>query len=202
MWSYVKNILLGFVYLLLADMVAFAVSFLDSPVAEFVVYLINAGFFCFVMWFNMYKEGEAAMNVRYSNDLEREYMVRTGFIRPLKTHEEYKPWKGFVMGLFVCAPLILCMIIHLILGLTAGTNYNGGGMVAGIIYVAFYLLFAVFAIKGSGETAVMPWGGYFALLYVVAVVLVVMGVSYILGGRKAVKQREMIEERHKEIYGE
>ncbi len=202
MWSYVKNILLGFIYLFLADMVGLVVTFLDSVAAEFALCLISAGFFCFVMWFNLYKEGEAAMNTRYSNDLEREYMVRTGFVRPLKTHEEYKPWKGFVMGLIVCAPLIVCMIIHLILGLAVGTEYNGGGVVAGLLYVCFYQLFAVFAVNVGGVVKALPWGGYFALLYVVPVILVVMGASYILGGKKAEKQRELIKERHKEIHGE
>ena len=202
MWSYVKNILLGYVYLCFMGMSAWAVSYMDSTIAEFFLCFVNVAFFCFIMWYNLYKEGESAMNIRYSNDLEREYMVRTGFIRKLKEHEEFKAWKGFVMGLFVCAPLIICMLLHLILGLAVGPEYNGGGIVAGVMYLCFYWIFAVFMVgQGSAITA-MSWGGYFILLYVIPVILTVMGVAYIVGGRKAVKQHQFIENRHKEIYGE
>lgn len=202
MWSYVKNILLGYTYLLFMGMLAWGITLLDNSLAEFIVCLVNIGFFCFVMWYNLYKEGEAAMNTRYSNDLEREYMVRTGFLRKLKTHEEYKPWKGFLMGGYVCLPLVVCMLIHLILGTAIGPEYNGGGVVAGIMYLGFYWLYAIFMVGTTGTLTTMTWGGYFIILYAIPVILIVFGVAYILGGKKAVRQREMIEDRHKQIYGE
>ena len=202
MWSYVKNILLGYIYLVFMGMIAWGISYVGSTAAEFAVCLVNVGFYCFVMWYNLYKEGEDAMNTRYSNDLEREYMVRTGFIRKLKTHEEYKSWKGFLMGGYVCLPLVLLMILHLILGTTLGPQYNGGGVAAGVMYLGFYWLYAVFMVSGSGTVTAMSWGGYFILLYAVIIILATFGIAYIVGGRKAVRQREMIKDRHKQIYGE
>ena len=56
MWSYVKNILLGYVYLCFMGMIAWAVSYMDSTIAEFFLCFVNVAFFCFIMWYNLYKE--------------------------------------------------------------------------------------------------------------------------------------------------
>lgn len=202
MWYYFKNALLGFIYLIFMGIIAFGISYINSIPAMIVLCVLNLGFYCFVLFMLFKKEGETAMNIRYSNDVERMRMIETNQLRTLKLKEEYKPYKGFLIGFIICIPLIVCLTVHLILGLALGKAYCGGGVVGGVMYLAFYWTFAMFFVRSGSTVTALPWGMYFILLYAVAVIVLTIGIGYLLGAKKSVKQHELIKEKQRQIYGD
>lgn len=195
---YIKHVLFGYVYLILMGTVAFGVTFIQSRAAQIVLGVLTIGFFCLVMWLTMFKEGESALDVRHSNDIERRRMIETGNIRPIRTAEEYKPYKGFLVGVFICLPLIIAMLVHLILGF-ALKGANGGGMVGCLMYLPFYIVYGVFK---AGTGIAVTWGEYFIILYAIPVVSAATGIPYMMGARKSQSKYDMIAEKQRLIYGD
>ncbi len=195
---FLKQALFPIMYLIFMAIIAAGIGVISDDLLwlKIILYLINLGFYVFLMGMTFFKEGQEALKVRHANDLEREEIVRTGEALPLKLVEEYKPWKGFVMGLIAAAPLVICMFIHLILILTAGEAYNGAGVVASLLYLSFYAPYSIFF-----STTLTCWQ-YFILLYAVAVLAVMAGLPYVLGARKQQAQYDKIAERQRIIYGD
>ena len=165
--------------------------------------VLNVGFYAFIVAAVSYKEGQEAKKAQYANDLERMEIIRTGENRPLKIHEEYKPWKGFMFGFISCVPLLVLLIVHTVIHL-AGGGYMGFGAIAGIIYLMFFAFFRlnINASGAEGEAvAAISWYTYYGALIALPVVMLITGISYILGARKIRLQHEMIEEKQRSIYG-
>ena len=113
-----------------------------------------------------------------------------GTYRPSK---EYAPYKGFVIGLVVA---LIPLILLLVGGLTDST-----GCRTAVIFVAgwSYLPVFQFCALGKADDYIVPnetllWG-----LIILAVVLVVCGVAYIVGGRKEQRRRYLLELRSETI---
>ena len=157
-----------------------------------------------------FKDGQDAMKAQIANDLERREIIRTGEDRPLKIHEEYKPWKGFVFGFISCVPLIVLLAVHTIVYLATG-SYVGIGAIAGVIYLMFFVFFrlnasvaAESATEGAAESTAVatPWYLYYGALIALPIVMTMTGVAYILGARKIKLQQKMIKEKQRQIYGD
>jgi len=192
---YLKQFSFPFVYLIFMSLVAFAISAIGNDVLEIVLYVACIGLYTALMIMSNFKEGQEARKILHSNDLERRYMVEHGELRDIRPHEEYKPWKGFLFGIVTSAPLILCMLVHLILFFATGGTSNQAGAVAAIIYMLFYAPF-------ESVLSVTVGSHYFMLLYVVAYLALVMGIPYILGAKKMQKTYDVIAEKQTIIYGE
>jgi hypothetical protein len=159
--------------------------------------VLNIGLYLFIAGMTFYKEGQEALKVRNANDLEREQIIKTGEALPLKIAEEYKPWKGFVMGAIICAPMVIALIVHLILALATNGTVNGAGAVSGLLYMSFFA--PVTELLGT-ETLV--WAQYFIQLYAIPIIVVTAGVGYMLGAKKIQAQYDKIHEKQRQIYGD
>ena len=159
--------------------------------------VLNIALYLFIVGMTFFKEGQDALKTRNANDLEREQIIKTGEALPLKLAEEYKPWKGFVMGAIICAPMVIALIVHFILALATHGTVNGAGAVAGLIYMSFFALVSELA---SVETLV--WGQYFIMLYALPLISGASGISYIMGANKIQAQYDRIHEQQRQIYGD
>ena len=194
---YIKCSLFAFAYLIAMDIGALLFSYIGSVALRAALSIVWVLFYCFIVGVIYFKEGATSLDVRHANDLERKHMVESGEIVELDTAPEYKPYKGFMIGIYACIPLILIMLIHLILGLATGGTANGAGIVASIVYFTFFMPYGAFR---SG-VKLFTFGEYFIILYTVVFLAVVIGVAYNLGARKAQKKYDLIERKQNEIYG-
>lgn len=194
----IKNSVFGLVYLFVMDFVAILIYYIDNQALQIVLAFAAVAFYCFVLGYLTSKEGETAFDVLHNNDMQRRFMVKTGELVDIDASAEYKPYKGFIMGLLICAPMVLLLIIHLILGLLSGGTLNGAGAATTLGYFLFY---AVYGSIVSLEK-VLTFGEYFILLYALVVTSVTTGVSYIIGAKKSQKKYDKIEQKRREIYGD
>ena len=201
-WYYIKQAFVPLMYLLMFDIIALGILCIgDNLIALKVILLIlNLGLYGFIMGAVAFKDGQMALKVRMANDLNREQIVKTGKELPLKLNEEYKPWKGFLMGANICIPLVILMILHVIL--TAGkdptlaSTSNTCGAISGLIYIV------VFAFAQVKSTTAIISTTYYITLVAIPFFVAVLGVCYWLGGQKIIRQQEMIKEKHRQIYGD
>jgi len=199
---YLKQGIFPFVYQLFMAMIAFGILVIKDLVwLKVLLAVLNIAFYLFIVASVAYKDGQEALKVQMANDLERREIIRTGEDRPLKLHEEYKPWKGFVFGLISCVPMLLFLILHTIVYNATG-SYSGLGAIAGIIGMMFFIFFRLDASNATDETAVVPWYTYYGVLVAVPILMLTMGIAYIMGAKKIMRQQEMIREKQRQIYGD
>ena len=193
-----KQAVIPFIYLIFMAMIAFSIVTIGDDLIwlKIILAILNIALYCFLISVISFKEGEIALKVRLANDLERIQIIKTGEDRPLKISEEYKAWKGFVVGFVVCIPLIVLMLVHTILLLTVGSTYNGGGVISSFIYMMFACL-----VKLNNAVPLQQWHYYFTLI-AVPIVMITTGIPYILGAQKVQRQQDRIKEKHRQIYGE
>ena len=195
---YLKKAMIGFVYLIFSAITAYGILFIpDLSWLKIVLLVLNIGLYSYVLGATAFQDGQAAYKVRMANDLNRKQIVLTGEDIPLDTKNEYKPYKGFIIGLIICAPLIILLIIHAIVTSSTPSNVDFGNT-ACFIYMMAYAFAGVGVSIDKVFILVPP---YWALLSVPLIVLI-QGTLYSLGARKIELQQEMIKERHKMIHGE
>ena len=161
-------------------------------------YLLSAlvlAFFGLIIGAVAWKDGEEAAKVLHTNDLERVRIIQTGEDRPLNLIKEYKPWKGFLIGLSACIPLIVCMIIHTFL-IIADPTKVGAGAIGGYLYMVFFSFIL------PDLTITLTAGQYYLALIAVPIFMLFTGIPYIFGARKVQAQYEIIERKQREIYGD
>lgn len=196
-WFYLKQAFLPFMYTLFAAMIAFGILCIQGlGWLKLILLILNIALFAFIVCVNFFKEGEKALKVRIANDVEREWIVKTGEARTLNVTGEYKPWKGLVISCVTCLPLIVLMIIHTILICFVGADKVIAGGIASFIYMAFFGLFWTDTAVTIAATA------YFATLVYVPIVFACVEIPYVLGSRKVELQQQMIKEKHRSIYGD
>ena len=124
---YVKQAIIPFVYLFFVSIIALGIFMIPENLQwlRIILLVLNVGLYGLVACATAYKDGQDALKVRIANDLERMEIIRTGEDRPLKIKQEYAPWKGFLTGGIVCAPLIILLIVHSILVPTTGATGAG-----------------------------------------------------------------------------
>lgn len=204
LWYYVKQMFMPVIYTIFASMIALGIICIEGDNLNWlkiILLILNIGLFLFIIAVNYFKEGQTEYKVRIANDVERENIIRTGDNRPLKLVEEYKPWKGYVIGLTSCAPLIILLLIHTIMFL-AGSKYMTVGGLASSMYM--FVMGFMFLDLGAETTATaaLPATAHYLSLVIIPVMVVLVGVAYRLGARKIELQQQMIKEKHRQIYGE
>ena len=193
---YIKNGVLPFIYQLFMAMIAFGILAIEGLIwLKIMLALLNAGLYLFIVGAVAYKEGQDAFKVQTANDLERREIIRTGEDRPLKLHEEYKPWKGFAFGFTACVPLLVLLALHVVVYFATG-SYMGLGAIAGAIYLMYFIFFRLDAAAG------IYWYTYLGTLIALPVIMLTMGIAYILGAKKISLQQQMIREKQRQIYGD
>ena len=159
-----------------------------------IVFIVNIAVMVVIVSAFCFKHGEQAYKDLLSNDMERRIMIEQNVDRPLKLVEEYRPWKGFLMGLLVCIPLIIFMIPHLIIVFSGG-SYQGMGYVASLLYYSIFVFVEYF----SAELTVYS---YLWTLLAIPVFTLASGIPYLLGARKRKAIEDRILEQEKFIYGD
>lgn len=198
---YLKQGLLPLIYMIFMAMIAIGIQLINGLIwLKILLGILNVGLYGVVVCATSFKEGQDALKVQIANDLERREIIRTGEDRPLKLREEYKWYKGFLFGLTACVPLILLLAVHTIVHF-AGGSYVGFGAIAGLVYNMFFLFFSLNNASG-GETVQVEWYAYYGTLIALPIIMLMTGISYILGARKIILQQKAIREKQRQIYGE
>ena len=110
---YLKKAFFVLVYVVLTSFISAAILLIEGQVALKIILLIaNLAMFIYITFGIAYQDGQKALKVRIANDKEREYIVNTGEDRKIKVSEEYKWYKGLVIGFLTCVPLMVILIIH------------------------------------------------------------------------------------------
>ena len=96
---YLKKAFFIFVYLVLTSFIAMAIILIEGQTLLKVALLVaNLGLFLYIISVMAYQDGQKALKVRIANDKEREYIIKTGEDRKINAQEEYKAYKGFLIG--------------------------------------------------------------------------------------------------------
>jgi hypothetical protein len=160
---------------------------------KYALFVVLFGFYALVIATALFKEGEMALKTRNENDLFRRKMVETGEEYPLKLAEEYKWWKGIVVGLITATPATLLTLIHLCV-LLGNAPHNAFGGIAGIISMP---VFGFFMADGVAVAIDYLW-----TFLVLPYCTLICGLGYYFGARKVEKRNKIVEEKRKMIYGE
>ncbi len=201
MWYYLKQCLISFGYMLFLTMGANFVALMGGQDGQNLIWLkwifsiIMVVSYILLVSICYYKEGEGDYKKLLANDLERKRIVETGDFIEINEREEYKPWKGFLYGAITCAPLIILLILHTIIGLASGGENLNAGALAGYIYLPFFIFFHM------DINVDLVFADYYLALFAVPIIVLSTGIPYIMGTFKAKKTQAIVEQRRKEIYG-
>ncbi len=195
---YIKKAAFPVIYLIMSALTAFAaVSFPNNLMAlKIIIGLINIGVYVFVIAYYSFKNGEESLKVRNSNDIIRRRMLETGEVYPIKKAEEYKAYKGFMIGAITCIPLALLWVIY---GITVAITKNPTNAISGITML---LYMAVIMFWNLDENNIVSSSAFFYTGIYFPFVIILTGVFYILGAKKAEKLYDSIEKKNQELYGE
>ena len=201
----IKQAILPFIYLFFTALTAFGILCIGNDLIwlKALLNVLNAGLYVFIVCLASFKDGQDALKVRLANDLEREQIIRTGENRPLRLAEEYKPWKGFAIGGIACVPLVVLLLVHTILILTAGDKFVGAGALASFIYMIIFAFTRMnLPAVAEGTPVVVDPYVYYWTLFAIPLIVLAVGIPYMLGARKIELQQERIRAKHKSIYGD
>ena len=141
----------------------------------------------------MVKEGEDAIKTLLANDIQRREIIRTGKDVELNVSKEYRPWKGFIVGLILCIPLVIFIILFNPNGVQEGVlNF---GKLAEVVYSPFYVLVGDFS-----KTTSLHF--YIGAIIVLVCFPLMLGIPYILGAHIRKNQTKIAKELHKNIHGD
>lgn len=200
MWYFVKNFLFGFIYVIFMGLVPYGIETIDGQTIRILLNIVNILVYFLIMGVSMFKEGEKARELLTTNNTERKRILQTGELRPIKRAPEYRPWKGFLMGGIISAPLILFLAIHALIALFGGT-YEMFGVVAVTFYMGFFMPYILLKYGGMLNEQIL-FKEYFICLYAVPVIVLLYGIMYIIGAKKVEKRYAFIEARVKAGKGE
>lgn len=190
---YLKQTFIPIIYTLFSAVMALGIVSTNwTGWLKVALLVLNLILHVYIIFTFNYKEGQDALKVRTVNDLERVNIIKTGEDRKLDTQREYKAHKGIIIGLYICIPLFILMVIHAIILLSSSASASLAGGTAAFLYHMVYGLFYVL-----DETA----SCFYCLLYA-PLVIAVTGLSYYLGARKIENQQNSIRETHRQIYGD
>ena len=196
---YLKKAFFILVYIVLTSFIAMAILLIDGQLALKVLLLLaNLALFVYIVCGMAYQDGQKAYKVLTANDKEREYIIKTGEDRKLKEDEEYKVYKGFVIGFISCVPLVVMLIIHLIMG----QNQQGNTSMSLSANYLYFFVSAFFNLDPNGVQEVVFYSSPYWSLISIPIIMLAHGICLILGARKIKMQYESVKSIHKSIYGE
>ena len=189
-----KRAILPWVYLIFMTVLTLSVHAIDSVILKFILVSATLLLYVFIVGAISYKDGQEALKVRLANDIERKTIIETGEDRALN-REEYKPYKGFLIGVIVSIPLFILLLLHTLSIPSAQGATTVFGTITNVLYS---IIFNFFRITGEKLTV---YTTYYTLLYV-PVICLSTGIPYILGAKQIENQQKHIKEIHQQIYGE
>ncbi len=187
--------LFSFIYFVSCSIITYSISLIGHHVVEIVLSAFMLVFCFYIATVVGMKTGEDALKVRHANDLERKEIIRTGRDIPLKLSEEYKAYRGFIIGLLINAPGLILIIVHTLVSISGSGNNMVFGKLADLVNMVFYWIINLFY---EVETV----GTVFYNLIFIAFFTTWFGLSYMLGAKKVMLQYQIIEQKHKELHGE
>ena len=141
----------------------------------------------------MLKEGEDAIKILLANDIQRREIIRTGRDVEINVSKEYRPWKGFIVGVIFCIPLVIFIILFATNGVQEGMlNF---GKLTEVVYSPFYVLVGDFNKTTSLDV-------YIGAIFVLVCFPLMLGIPYVLGAHRRKNQTRIAEEMHKNIHGD
>lgn len=164
-----------------------------SPAVRIILNSIFIGLYILCTFVVMRKEGELAFNKLLLNDLSRRKLLETGEDVEIKTTEEYRPYKGFIVGLICVIPLIILVVLHLIVRVPG--EISDMGVYAEMFYSPIYSFFGHY--KNATESSL-----YWGLLIYLVFLPTSLGIPYIVGAMKRRKQDQDIAETNRKIHGD
>lgn len=164
-----------------------------SPIVRIILNSIFIGLYVLCTFVVMRKEGELAFNKLLLNDISRRKLLETGEDVVIKTTEEYRPYKGFIVGLICVIPLIILIMLHLIVRVPG--EISDMGIYAEMFYSPIYAFFGHY--KNATESSL-----YWGLLIAIVFLPISIGIPYIIGAMKRRKQDQDIAETNRRIYGD
>lgn len=194
---FLKQMIFPLVYLILLSLTSVAVTSLGNNLLwlKYILLAIILLFYCFIIGAVAFKDGQEEFKTLHHNDIQRERIILTGDDVPLDLVKEYKPWKGLLIGLAGCVPLIVLMIVHTVLISQDPTN-GGAGVIAGYLYDVVFAFF-----KYEIQMVLTPMECYWTLL-ALPIFLLSTGIPYYVGAMRLKKQYDKIERKKIEIYGD
>lgn len=122
-------------------------------------------------------------NIRRNNNIDT---LNNTDRKSYKREMEYRPYKGFLIGLCVCVPVILILVLYAVFGLNSEATTGG----------SYYARLAILLLAGW---AILPWellsvvSTPFIALFSCALPILVTGILYLIGAKKeenTVRERE------------
>lgn len=194
---YLKMAIMPFVYIFFSAMLGIGIILIDQKLVflQYALCCVNLAFYVLVVGVAGFKDGQKSIKVRNQNDQFRKVIIETGEDLPLNLQEEYKPWKGFVIGLVACIPSVLLILIHVILNLVNPVPHYGFGVASGVLSTVVFSFFMV-------SSAVKTWTYYLFVLLIIPVVCGSYGGFYVMGAKKAQKQYDKVAQIQRTIHGD
>lgn len=197
MKQYFKASLTPFLYLIFFAMIGFSITLINSPNLLFLEYIlctVNIVFYCVIVGYAATVDGKKALKIREQNDSYRKVIARTGEDLPIKVHEEFGVWKGYVIGAVACIPTVLLVIIQAIV-----SALGGGIKIFGVIAV---LLSQVVTSFFAVQLTSLASSYFYVSLLIIPFVSMVYGTMYLVGGKKLEKSYANIHKTQKILHGD
>jgi len=188
-----KQTIILFVYLVTMMVIALAVAAIEPINLTWLKHLLfglNMALFLFITFKLIQKTGEDEYKLKHSNDIKRRVIAETGDYYALDTVKEYHKFDGLYIGLIVCSPLILLVLIDMLL-LLCGVDQSVTDLITMVIYGAF-----VIPVRVINSTAVSAW-----FLWTIIPVCLTTHFGFSFGMFKVKRQFDKIDATKQKIYG-
>ena len=141
----------------------------------------------------MLKEGQDAYGVLLSNNSQRRYMVETGKIVDFDATKEYGAWKGFVVGLLCCVPLIIMFLLHVI-------SFPRGE--ESTVSIICEMMYGVFFSIGRTYQETNELGFFIGTGVILVAFPLMTGIPYVIGAKHRRLQQEKVRRINQELHGD
>ena len=188
-----KQTIILFVYLVTMMVIALAVVAIEGATLGWLKHLLfglNMALFLFITFKLIQKTGEDEYKLKHSNDIKRRVIAETGDYYALDTVKEYHKFDGLYIGLIVCAPLVLLVLIDMLL-LLCGVDQSVTDLITLAIYGAF-----VIPVRAISSSAISAW-----FLWTIIPVCLTTHFGFSVGMFKVKRQFDKIDATKQKIYG-
>ena len=174
-----------FIYAVVMGVLAILGAMVKSQSLLVLIYIAVVLFFMFFVILFTKSSGEKQYKNLLTGNIRRSKGVGEDTQKYCKPHEEYRAYKGFLIGAAVFLPLYLLLIIN------AATDKLAPEVIIKFLYAVCY--FPLLSFKtGISVNFTLP----LSFLYIATA-----GFGYILGGKKIMLQQEKLQRTHDLIYG-
>lgn len=192
-WYYLKSSIIYIVYLIITMVTASAINLIQGEnlkLVKLALYILNMGILVMVCFVTAHKSGQDEYKIRHSNDIQRRVIMRTGDYYEFDLIREYRKNKGFIIGVYVSAFMVILLLAKLILFLF--------GITESYLDYIFYFLYATFTMPL--ELFFDKLSVYFAI-YGVAIIILSCGLGYEVGARSKQRIYDRINKINEQIHG-